>query len=137
MIQKVVIRICLNLYFVSIYTESKELLEEISGEIASANDPKICSEEGMELAEIGHNDKEHIKCFLCVKRFNTTSTLDQHLLEEHQVDDEWFESLNKYVKLSPKQTGILSSKIMFFKENPSKSLSERKLSLNFFDSICR
>ena len=28
------------------------------------------------------------------------------------------ESLNKYVKLSPKQTGILSSKIMFFTENP-------------------
>ena len=48
---------------------------------------------------------------MCVKRFKTTSTLDQHLLEEHQVDDEWFESLNRYVRLSPKQRGICVQKL--------------------------
>ena len=121
---------------INLSSESKELLEKITGDVQSVNGPDICSEEGIELAVIGH-DKEHIKCFLCVKRFNTTSTFDQHLLEEHEEDYEVLESLNRYVKLLPKQKGICHENLCSSQIILLRTYFRSEVAANFFNSIFR
>ena len=65
----------------------------------SNNGLVIRSEEMIELETMVDPAKIKIDCFLCDEYFNSRSTLDEHLLVEHQMDREKHAA---YLKWQPK-----------------------------------
>ena len=76
-------------FFNYLLTETKELLEKEPERVDESNDdPTICGEEEIELAELVGQPKIEIECFHCDEHFNSISNLDEHLYTKHQIDRE-------------------------------------------------